>query len=212
MTRPRHRALLALVVIATGCEASTTRPGFQPMPGTAGAQVHLEVPQATRVLADSLQADSIPVVRVVERDGLVESPWFQVPGYQPFRGRPLGPSVVQVRAWVDVGKAGHSVYSVETVYRVMADPSRPERELEAQVEPDHPVSLKVQEVVRRLLYRFGDPDDIKADSAAQVLRRAQARKADTTAAARADTARAAPDTTRATPDTAKRDTTGTQVR
>jgi hypothetical protein len=207
MIRFQDAGVLALVVLAAGCQASTTRPGFRPTPGATETQVHLEVPEATRVLADSLRADSIPVIRVEERDGLVESSWFQVPGYQPYRGRPLGPSVVLVRAWVDVGKAGHSVYSVETVYRVMADPSRPDRELEAPVAEDHPASIKVQAVVRRLLRRFGDPDDIKADSAAQAFRRAQLRTADTTAAVRPDTTRAIRDTT-----TAKRDTTAAQAR
>ena len=209
MTRFQPSATMACVLLAAGCQASTTRPTFGPTPGAASAQVRLEVPEATRILADSLQADSIPVIRVVERDGLVESAWFEVPGYQRVRGRPLGPSVVQVRAWVDVGKAGHSVYTVETVYRVMADPSRPDRELEAPVEEDHPASAKVRETVRQLLYRFGEADDIKADSAAQALKRAQARKADTTSAARADTTRAPADTAKALPDTvsSRRDTT-----
>lgn len=174
------------------------------MPGAVGAQVRLDVPDATRLLAETLQADSIPVARVVERDGLVESGWFSVAGRQPFRGRPLGTDVVQVRGWVDPGKAGHSVYTVETVYRVMADPSRPDRELERQVTEDHPVAIRVDESVRKLLYQWGDPDDIKADSAARAFRRFQAGAGDSTAA-RPDTAAARPDTT-----TTRRDTTATR--
>ncbi len=166
----RSRLIVALV-LATACQASTTRPTFGPMPGAAGAQVRLGVPDATRLLAETLQEDSIPVSRVVERDGLIETPWFEVPGYRPFQGRPLGPTVVRVRAWVDPGKAGHSVYTAETVYRVMADPSRPDRELERQVPEDHQVSSVVAEAVRKLLYRFGDPDDIKADSTARAAAR-----------------------------------------
>jgi hypothetical protein len=80
------------------------------------------------------------------------------------------------------------------------------------VAEDHPASAKVQETVRQLLHRFGDPDDIKADSTVQALKRAQARKSDTTSAVRADTTRARADTAQAVPDTAtaRRDTT--QVR
>jgi hypothetical protein len=95
---------------------------------------------------------------------------------------------------------------------VMADPSRPDRELEAPVEEDHPASAKVRETVRQLLYRFGEAEDIKADSAAQALKRAQARKADTTSATRADTTRARADTAKALPDTVSTSRDTTQAR
>lgn len=193
----RGRAVLACLVVAS-CQASTTRPTFGPLPEVATAQVRLEVPQATRALADQLQADSIPLRRVVERDGVVESEWFSVPGYVKAPARPLGTGIVRVRGWVDVGKAGHSVYSVETVYRVFADPSRPDRELEATVPTNHPTAVKVRNGVLALLLKHGDPDDIKTDSVA--LRPRPAREAK---GARPDTARTPVDTTRTRPDTTR---------
>jgi len=189
------RALLAVLATAA-CQATTTRPTFGPLPEVATAQVRLEVPQATRALAERLQTDSIPLLRVMERDGLIESEWFVVPGYGKAQTRPLGTDIVMVRGWVDIGKAGHSIYSVETVYRVFADPSRPDRDLEATVPAAHPAAAKVREGVRKLLRQYGDPDDIKADSAA--LRPVPARD---TLRARPDAIRVPKDTSRTRPDT-----------
>jgi hypothetical protein len=202
----RGRALLACLAVAS-CQASTTRPTFGPLPEVATAQVRLEVPQATRALAEQLRADSIPLRRVVERDGVVESDWFSVPGYATAADRPLGTGVVMVRGWVDVGKAGHSVYSVETVYRVFADPSRPDRELEATVPADHAAALKVRAGVLALLLKHGDPDDIKTDSVALTPRPARdaTRARPDTARAPVDTTRSRPDTTRTRPDTNQAD-------
>jgi hypothetical protein len=170
------------------------------MPDAATTQVILDVPEATKVLADALRADSIPVSRVVERDGVIESEWFEVPGLQVSRKRPLGPSVVMVRAWVDMGRPGHSLYNVETVYRVAADPSRPDRELEASAPASNPVQVKVRLALRGLLQKYGSPEDIRADSVAQ--RQLQgAQQKPLPPAANADSGKAAPDTTKAKPDT-----------
>jgi len=193
-----------MVLLLSACQASTTRPGFAPLPEAATAQVRLEVPAATKALADALRADSIPVARVVERDGVVESDWFEVPGFMVTTKRPLGPSVVRVRGWVDVGRPGHSLYTVEAAYRVYADPSRPSRELEASLPEGHPAQVQVHAAIRKLLRQYGSPDDVKADSIAQrllqmQLRKPEASKPDTTkpAPAKADTTKPAP----AKPDT-----------
>jgi hypothetical protein len=208
------RASILAILLST-CQAYTTRPGFAPVPEAATGEVRLEVPAATKALADALRADSIPVARVVERDGVVESSWFEVPGFKATTMRPLGPSVVRVRGWVDVGRSGHSLYTVEAIYRVYADPSRPSRELEASLPEGHPAQVHVHSAMRKLLQQYGSPEDVKADSIAQRLRQAQLRKPeaakpDTTKpeAAKADTTKPAPakpDTTRPAP--AKPDTT-----
>ncbi len=158
-------ALSALI----GCQTATTRPGFLPVPGSPTAEVRLLVPQATEVLAEALRTDSIPLKRVEAIDGLIESEWFSVPGYAVATGRPLGPEIVRVRAWVDVGKPGHSIYTLETVYRVLADPSRDPRELEQPVADAHPARLKVKKVLEMLLTEYGEPV-VKADSAARPVR------------------------------------------
>lgn len=209
MRRPDVRAGLMALLLST-CQASTTRPGFAPLPEASTAQVRLEVPAATKALAEALRADSIPVTRVVERDGVIESDWFEVPGFKVTTKRPLGPSVVRVRGWVDMGRPGHSLYTVETIYRVYADPSRPSRELEASLPEGHPARVQVQSVLRKLLQQYGSPDDLKADSIARRLLQAQLRKPEAAkpTAAKPDTTKPAPvkpDTTKPAP--AKPDTT-----
>ena len=47
--------------------------------------------------------------------------------------------------------------TVETVYRPMADPSLPDRELERQVPKGHPVAAKVEAELAELLKRYGGP-------------------------------------------------------
>lgn len=160
------RCALSALSALLGCQTATTRPGFLPVPGSPTAEVRLLVPQATEVLAEALRNDSIPLRRVEAIDGLIESEWFRVPGYAVASGRPLGPGVVRVRAWVDVGKPGHSIYTLETVYRVFADPSRDPRELEQPVAETHPARLKVKKVLETLLTEYGEPV-VKADSAAR---------------------------------------------
>jgi hypothetical protein len=46
---------------------------------------------------------------------------------------------------------------VETLYRPLADPSLPERELDRQVPRGHPVGKKVEELLEGLLKRYGGP-------------------------------------------------------
>ena len=75
---PFRLLFLALV----GCQASTTRPTFGPLPGAATAEVHLGPEEATRVLVEALKEDSIPARFVHEGDGVVVSEWVDVPGYQ----------------------------------------------------------------------------------------------------------------------------------
>lgn len=149
--------LFLLPFLITGCQTATTRPGFGPLPGAPTAEVRLLQARATQILAEALRADSIPLRRVEERDGIIESNWFEVPGYQVTRNRPLGPGIVMVRGWIDVGKAGHSVYIVETVYRVYADPSRPARELEEPVALNHPARVKIGKVLEALVKEYGEP-------------------------------------------------------
>ena len=160
---PFRLLFLALV----GCQASTTRPTFGPLPGAATAEVHLGPEEATRVLVEALKEDSIPARFVHEGDGVVVSEWVDVPGYQVSASRILGPGSVRVRAWVDRGAITQadtsSVYTIETAYRVYADPSREERELEQPVAETHPARLKVAKLLQKLVGAYGDAP-VAADS------------------------------------------------
>ena len=143
-------ALFTLIAVVLACKPATTRPFFPPVTGAAQAEIELETRNATAALADVLRSDSLPLARVEPRDGYLETEWFSVATRRPTRARRLGPGVVQVRAWVDPTRLGHSRLTVETVYRPLADPSLPARELDRQVPVDHPIGMRMTEIVTEL--------------------------------------------------------------
>lgn len=154
---------VALAVV--GCKATTSRPSFVPFPQSAHGELGFGNPdpvytitRVTRTVADALAADSIPVARVSERDGYIESLWFDAATLAPTDARPVGPDVVRVRAWVGPAKPGFSEVEVETVFRPVADPSRPERDLETHVGISHPVGQRVSRLLRKLIELYGEPD------------------------------------------------------
>lgn len=125
------------------------------------------MPDATRRLAEALRADSIPLRKIIPRDGYIESAWFNARTRRPFRSRPIGPQVVRIRAWADPARPGSSQLTVETSYRPLADPSLSERELEREVAADHPVAVRVAAILRELVKRFGGPPPPAAAEAAR---------------------------------------------
>ena len=153
----RLKTILAMMA-AAACQPNTNRPAFAPLPEATGTEVRLPVKDATRSLADALRSDSIPIRRLYLQDGYLETPWFYSKSKQPVKGhRPLGLDVVRVRAWADPSRPGSSELSVETSYRVRADPSLPERELDQQVPPDHPIGKQVDEILKQLVQKYGGP-------------------------------------------------------
>ena len=100
---------VAALLAAAACQPNTSRPPFAPLLEAAGTEVRLPVKDATRYLADALRNDSIPIRRVVPRDGYLESPWFNSNSKRPIKGhRPLGLDVVRVRAWADPSRPGNT--------------------------------------------------------------------------------------------------------
>jgi hypothetical protein len=156
------RTVTVLAVVLLGCRPDTTRPSFLPLPEAASTEIRLLPQEATQRLADALAADSLPPSRVRVRDGYIETQWLDSATGQPTRKRPIGTDVVRIHAWADPGRPGNSVLTVETLYRPLADPSLPERELDRQVPREHPVALKVERVLEAMLKRYGGPP--KADS------------------------------------------------
>jgi len=146
-------ALLSYAVLALACRPNTTRPPITPYPEAAGTEVRLPVIEATRHLAEALQADSIPARKIQQRDGYIETGWFLAATGRPAPARKFGPGVVRVRAWADPSRPGSSQLTVETLYRPLLDPSLPERELERQVPRNHPVAVKVEGALRGLVDR-----------------------------------------------------------
>jgi len=150
-------AALALATVLAACHPNTTRPAFLPLPEAAVTEIRLLPQEATSRLAEAMVADSIPLSRVHARDGYIESRWLDSATGRATRRRPIGTGTVRVRAWADPGRPGNSMLTVETVYRPMADPSLPERELERQVPKTHPVAVKVAAELADLLKRYGGP-------------------------------------------------------
>lgn len=158
MTEVRASWYLLGLCAALGCDPSTTRPALVPLPEAAGTEVRLPPREATRNLAEALRADSVPIRGVAIRDAYLESGWFDARTRRPTTtARALGTGIVQVRAWADLARPGSSQLIVETTYRPLLDPSLPPRELERQVPRNHPVAVKVEEVLKKLVERYGGP-------------------------------------------------------
>ena len=153
---PRRAALAAAALLAA-CRPDTTRPAITPYPEAAGVEIRLRPAEAIRRLAEALQADSLPPSRVHARDGYLETKWLDSATGRPTTRRPIGTGVVRLRAWADPGRPGNTVLTVETLYRPLADPSLPERELERQVPRTHPTAVTVERVLAALLERHGGP-------------------------------------------------------
>lgn len=147
--KPRHLLVLGATLLA-GCHARTDRPYFPPVTGAPTTEIELDVKQATQALADVLKGDSLPVTKVTLRDGIIETAWFESDSKHVTHARRLGDQVVQVRAWIDPSRPGHSRIILETVFRPLADPSLSERELDRQVPPSHPVGKRMTEVLTEL--------------------------------------------------------------
>jgi hypothetical protein len=143
--------LFGMILVASACQPMTARPYFPPVTGAPQAEIRLDAKNATTALADVLRSDSLPVTTVVVRDGYLETAWFQVGTREVAHGRRLGLDIVQVRAWADPTRLGYSRLTVETVYRPLADASLSPRDLDRQVPPDHPVAVRVTEIMTELV-------------------------------------------------------------
>jgi len=151
----RPSLLLLGLALAGGCQPNTSRPGFVAVPEAAGIEVRLAPREAARLLAEGLKASGIPIQKVMLRDAYLESGWFYSKDGRPAQRQPIGQGIVRVRGWADPARVGSSQLWVETVYRPLADPSLPERELDRQVPPGHPTALRVTQVLKQLVDRYG---------------------------------------------------------
>jgi hypothetical protein len=189
-------AYCSLLTALVACRATTSRPYYPPLPTAALAQIELEIPDATRALAEAMARDSIALSSIREEDGFIDSGWLDARTLERTSARPLGNDVVRVRAWINPSKQFWSELQVEATYRPMADPSRPERELDAQLPDDHPLQRKLAGVIRKLIEQYGDPESLKALEPPKPL------PVSPDTAAKPDTGKVKPDTTRIVPDTA----------
>jgi len=144
-----------LVLLALGCNPNSTRPPqLAPVTGAVRVGVALPPDLATQELADQLVVDTFPVTVVRLEDGYLETPWFDAFTGTATDDRPLGPEVVRLRAWIDPGAPQHSHLTVELVFRPLADPSRPERQLDQQVPNDHPAAIRLGRALEAVTARY----------------------------------------------------------
>ena len=165
VTSARRRRLVTgywSLVTVLGCAATTSRPYYPPLPTASLAEIELEIPAATRALAEAMAKDSIALSKIREADGFIDSGWLDARTLERTSARPLGDDVVRVRAWINPSKQFWSELQVEATYRLMADPSRPERELDVPLPDDHPLQRKLAGVIRKLIEQYGDPEALKA--------------------------------------------------
>ena len=162
----RTRTLLAGFVLLTACRPETTRPAIVPLPEAAATEIRVAPQEATRSLAEAMAAESLPPSTVRIRDAYIETAWLDSATGRPASRRPIGTGVVKVRAWADPGRPGNTVLIVETLYRPLADPSLPERDLERQVPPEHPTAVKMDGILEAMLKRYGGPPKAEAAPAA----------------------------------------------
>jgi len=146
----RLASALTLAALLAACDPTTRRPTFLPRPEAATTELELAVPAATRALAEALEADSVPLARVAPRDGFLETAWLDAATMKPATRRPVGPSVVRLRGWVDPSRYGYSRLTVEVVYRAIVDPSLPVRETESAVPYANPARARVRTVLGKL--------------------------------------------------------------
>lgn len=158
----RATASTVLTLSLLSCRATTSRPAFVPLPVAMTAQVELGIPEATRVLSEALARDSIALRTIREEDGFLDSGWLDAGSLEHTRARPLGPGVVRVRAWINPDKAFWSELVVEATFRALADPSRPERELDVALPEDHPLQRRLFGVLRMLVEQYGDAEALRA--------------------------------------------------
>lgn len=154
------RAVWPLVLLSTlaGCAPGTTRPSFDPMPAATKIELELARTDAIDRVADALRADSVPVSRVETRDGYLETPWFDPASGVAIHASPAGPGAVRIRAWADPGRPYHSDVTLEAVMRPVADPSMPGRSLERLLPADHPMTARVDSLLKQLVATYGDKD------------------------------------------------------
>jgi hypothetical protein len=189
------RGIAIVAVAIAGCFPTTTRPDLVPLAGAPVTEVELQVPEATQAIALLLDQDSIPIRRTVTKDGWLESEWLDANTLRPTGQRHLGPDVVKVRIWVDPSRPNHSNVTAETVFLLMVNPSRPERELEREAPPGNKVAGRVLFAVSTLARQYGGvvdsvvpPTDTVVPIPLKGLR--------DTGAVRHDTTAARPDTTK----------------
>lgn len=154
--RSRGWGRIGLIGLLAGCAPGTTRPPFDPLPSSPKIELELPRTDAIQRVADALKADSVPVARLEVRDGYLESAWFDPATNKAATSSLAATGLVRIRAWADPGRPYHSDVTIEAVTRPVADPSVPGRSLERPLAADHPVTVRLDSLLKQLNATYGD--------------------------------------------------------
>lgn len=142
-------------LLLVGCDPTTTRPDVTPIPEARSIEVRLSRQGALTKLHQALVADSFPIQAVNAQDAWLETPWFDALTLKPTSAQRLGPDVVKLRGWADPARPGNSLIIVELVYRPLADPSVPQRELDRPVPRTDSIYIRVGTLLKGLEDEIG---------------------------------------------------------
>lgn len=150
--RPARLARLAaagaLTALAAACASfGGLRPAFAPLPEAVVFTSPAPASAILTTLEDSLTARGVAIQSVVPREGYLETRWYDLRSRAAV-AEPIGDfdHVVRWRFFVDpIGL--HTRVIAESVRRTGWDPSRPPRDLEAMLPPDHAGRLLMDSVL-----------------------------------------------------------------
>jgi len=154
------QSAIRVLLFVAACTPVTTRPDFLPDP--QGIQVILDARpgRVTPEIATLVAAESLQVEQVNDRDGYVETAWYDTRSHRSVHGAGDVPDLaatVKIRCWADPYVPGQTRLTLEAVYRPRYDPSRSERDLEVIVPEDHAGHAIAERLVAALKKRFGTP-------------------------------------------------------
>jgi hypothetical protein len=153
-------ALSALMLPLSGCNPTTTRPEFLPLPLARAAQIFARPQQVIPALADLVAAESLRVRRASPRDGYLETEWYDTRTHRSFREGAAVPNLahtVKLRCWADPYVPGETILTLEVAYRLRYDPSRSGRDFEMLVPGGQAGDTLADSLLTRLKRRFGSP-------------------------------------------------------
>ena len=138
------------LVLVLACDPGFSRPRLTPLPESPHAEVRGDVANVTTRIAAALEAEGIPVARVEPGDGWLRTAWLDSATFRPVASTSRGLGAVRIRGWIDPASFGESRVTLEGVWRPLADPSLPERELERALPAGHPAAVRLQRALDRV--------------------------------------------------------------
>lgn len=150
----------AVPLLIAACTPHTTRPDFQPLPQARTVQLLARPRLVIPALAAMVAAESLRVRRANQRDGYLETDWFDTRSHRSFRNDAAVPDLahaVKLRCWADPYVPGQTILTLEVAYRPRYDPSRDGRELDLLVPAGQLGDTLAGTLLAQLKQRFGSP-------------------------------------------------------